>query len=56
VKRAIKREIVSSIAGERGVYEHIVLKTDKTVKKAVEILTTPSEYARLITDGRKEEI
>lgn len=56
IKRALKREIVSSIAGERGVYENIVLVTDKTVQKAVEILSTENEYARLISEGMKEDI
>jgi len=54
IKRALKREIVSSISGERGVYENIVLKTDKAVQKAVEILTTPKEYTRLITEGKQK--
>ncbi len=52
IRRAIKREVVSSIAGERGVYENIVLRTDKTVQKAIEILTAPKEYSRLITEGQ----
>ena len=51
IKRALKREIVSSIAGERGVYEQIVLKQDKAVEKALEILTSPNEYSRLIAEG-----
>ncbi len=52
IRRAIKREVVSSISGERGVYENIVLRTDKTVQKAIEILTAPKEYSRLITEGQ----
>jgi len=54
IKKAIKREIVAAIAGQRGVYEEVVLKTDKAVLKAVEILTTPGEYAQLITQGQKK--
>ncbi|MDD3731948.1 MAG: S41 family peptidase [candidate division Zixibacteria bacterium] len=54
IKRAIKREIVSSIAGERGVYEEIVLKSDNAVKKALEILTTPDTYTRLMTKGQNK--
>ncbi|UCC44696.1 MAG: S41 family peptidase [Candidatus Zixiibacteriota bacterium] len=49
IKRAVKREIVSSIAGERGVYENIILKTDKHVQKAVELLSAPQEYSKLMT-------
>ncbi|MCH7947440.1 MAG: hypothetical protein IIC66_06530 [candidate division Zixibacteria bacterium] len=54
IKRAIKREIVSSIASERGVYEEIVLKTDDGVLKAVELLQNPKEYSRLLTEGKKK--
>jgi len=54
IKRTIKREIVASIAGERGVYEEVLLKTDKTVLKAVEILQSPGDYTSLITTGQKK--
>ncbi len=54
IRRTIKREIVASIAGERGVYEEVLLKTDKTVMKAVEILQTPGDYTSLITTGQKK--
>jgi carboxyl-terminal processing protease len=53
ITRAIKREIVRSIAGERGVYEQIYLH-DKTVNRAVEILQEPAEYGRLLTEGKKK--
>ncbi len=52
IKRAMRREIVSAIAGERGVYEQIVLKTDKTVQRALSILQAPKEYTKLITEGQ----
>lgn len=52
IKRALKREIISSVIGERGVYEQIVLKQDKAVQKALEILTQPKEYTRLMTEGK----
>jgi carboxyl-terminal processing protease len=55
IKKAIKREIVSSIAGERGVYEQIVLRTDKAVEKAVQIMEKPKDYTRLITEGQKKD-
>jgi carboxyl-terminal processing protease len=54
ISRAIKREVVQSIAGERGFYEQLVLKGDKTVLKAVEVLQAPNEYARLITEGQRQ--
>lgn len=53
--RAIKREVVSSISGERGVYEQIVLKDDKAVKKAIEIISAPKEYSRLMLEGLKKD-
>jgi len=54
IRRAIKREIVSSILGERGVYEQIVFKTDKTLARAVDILTEKGEYTKLISEGQKK--
>jgi carboxyl-terminal processing protease len=54
IRRAIKREIVSSVFGERGVYEHILFKSDKTLLKAAEILTQPEEYGRLMSEGKKK--
>ncbi|MFQ5498614.1 MAG: S41 family peptidase [Candidatus Zixiibacteriota bacterium] len=54
IKRTIKREIVAAVAGERGVYEELALKTDKFILKAIEILQTPNEYSKLITDGQKK--
>lgn len=54
IGQAIKREIVSSISGERGIYEEVVLKDDPGIKKALEILTTANEYSRLLTEGKKK--
>ncbi len=54
IKRSIKREILSSIVGQRGVYEWLILQTDKTILKAVEILNTPDMYSRMITEGQKK--
>ena len=54
IKKAVKREIVSAVYGERGVYEHILFKTDKTLLKSAEILSQPEEYARLISEGKKK--
>jgi carboxyl-terminal processing protease len=44
IKRALKREIARSVGGERAVYEEIVLRTDKVVQKAVEVLSKNSDY------------
>ena len=52
IERSIKRDILSSVAGQRGVYEGLILKTDKTVMKAVEILSTPGQYSDMIARGQ----
>lgn len=54
IKQTIKRRIVASIAGERGVYEEVILKTDKAILKALEILTTPDMYSDLLLKGQKK--
>ena len=56
IRKAIQREIVSSVAGERGVYDNLILKTDNAVKEAVRVLTTPKEYGKLIAadPGKKK--
>jgi carboxyl-terminal processing protease len=54
ITRTIKREIVTSIAGERGFYEEVVLKTDRAVLKAVEILSTPDNYSQLLARGQNK--
>ncbi|NOY89067.1 MAG: S41 family peptidase, partial [FCB group bacterium] len=51
IRRTIKREIVSAIAGERGVYQQIILKTDKAVQKAMDILNAPHKYTELLSKG-----
>ncbi|MFQ5454162.1 MAG: S41 family peptidase [Candidatus Zixiibacteriota bacterium] len=54
IKRTIKREIVSSISGEHGVYNEIILKTDKAVLNALDILKTSGKYSELLTKGQKK--
>ena len=54
IRRSIKREIVTSIAGESGVYEQIILPTDKTVQQAVKILQSPGEYSSKLSQGMKK--
>jgi carboxyl-terminal processing protease len=48
IKKAIKRDILYSLYGEKAYYEEILLKTDPGVKKAVEILSNKSEYRKLL--------
>jgi carboxyl-terminal processing protease len=50
IKRGIKRDMLARLYGESAVYEQIVLETDPYVLRAVEILTSPSEYAGIL-DG-----
>ena len=55
IERAIKREMLSAIAGQHGIYEELILKTDKTILQAVEILNTPGQYSEHITYGKTED-
>ncbi len=48
IKRGIKRDILTRLYGESAVYEHIVLETDPYVKKAIELLSRPDEYASIL--------
>ncbi len=54
IQRAIKREIVSKIDGQRGVYEELILKSDPAVKQAVELLKDKKEYTRVLTAGKDQ--
>ncbi len=54
IRKTIKREVVLAIAGQAGLYEEVVLKTDPAVMKAIEVLTTPGEYTKLISEGKKK--
>lgn len=48
IKRGIKRDMLTRLYGESAVYEQIVLETDPYVSRAVEILTSPGEYAGIL--------
>ena len=50
VKRGIKRDILTRLYGESAVYEHLTLKSDPYVMKAVEILSIPEEYSSILTN------
>jgi len=52
IKKALKRELTSKLAGQRGVYENVILKSDEEVLKAVEILKNKTEYSRILTEGQ----
>ncbi|MEE8576200.1 MAG: hypothetical protein V3T31_03000, partial [candidate division Zixibacteria bacterium] len=55
IKRSIKREIITSIAGERGYYEYELLLADKAVRRAVEVLSEGDEYSRLLKEGQDKK-
>ncbi|HWR83591.1 MAG TPA: S41 family peptidase, partial [Candidatus Deferrimicrobium sp.] len=55
IRKSIKREMVAAVAGQRGVYDEVVLKTDPAVTKAIQILTTPQEYSKLISKGQGQK-
>ncbi len=55
IKRAIKREVVTAVAGQAGMYEQLILKQDKAVLEAVELLTTDGRYSTAISEGASPE-
>jgi carboxyl-terminal processing protease len=48
IKRAIKRELMTKLYGQRGLYEEIIIKTDPIVKRALEVITNDKEYTGII--------
>ena len=52
IKKAIKREIVGKIVGQRGIYEEVVLKTDPAVLEALELLQDGEKYTEILTEGQ----
>jgi len=57
IKRAIKREVISKLFGQRGMYEEIVLKTDPAVIQAVDLIRNDKEYSSIISgQGQKAEV
>ena len=55
IKKAIKREVTSKIAGQRGVYEEIILKPDKTILKAIKLLQDRNEFTRVLESGHDRD-
>jgi hypothetical protein len=54
IKRSIKREIMTKLFGQRGMYEQIILKTDPTVKKAFDLIKNDQEYTKII-EGEEDK-
>ncbi len=51
IKRAIKREIVAKLAGEHGVYEEVILKSDPDILEAIKLLGNMDEYSKTLESG-----
>ncbi len=57
IKRAIKREVISKLYGQTGMYEEMILKSDPDVKAAFELINNDKEYTRVITgEATKAEL
>lgn len=54
IRRAIKRELMTKLYGQRGLYEEIILKTDPAVQKALELIRDDKEYTRVIEEGNHQ--
>jgi carboxyl-terminal processing protease len=54
IRRSLKRDILTRLYGESEVYQQVVLKNDPYVLKAVDVITSPKEYAGIL-GGTKEE-
>lgn len=48
IKRSMKRDILTKLYGEKAVYRQNLLKTDRYIDKAVEILASPKEYSSVL--------
>ena len=53
IRRELSRAILNKVYGQRGYYEGSVFLSDEYVKKAIEILSDPDEYERLLSIGNK---
>lgn len=48
IKKSIKRDILTKLYGEKALYEQVVLKNDKYVQKALEVLQDKKIYASIL--------
>lgn len=51
IKRSIRREVITKLFGQTGMYEEIVLKTDSDVKAALELILDDDEYKQVLENG-----
>ncbi|MCK5126596.1 MAG: S41 family peptidase [candidate division Zixibacteria bacterium] len=54
IKRSIKREVLTKLYGQRGLYEGIVLQMDPVVQEALELITNDKDYSSAIAEGIKK--
>ncbi|MGB5107206.1 MAG: S41 family peptidase [Candidatus Zixiibacteriota bacterium] len=54
IRQSIKREVLRSEYGERGIYEQITLKEDKQVRQALDLLKDKAKYGTLLKPSKKE--
>ncbi len=55
IRQSIKREILRSEYGERGIYEQITMKEDKHVRQALELLKDKGKYGSLLKPVKKDQ-
>jgi carboxyl-terminal processing protease len=55
IKRAIRRELITKLYGQRGLYEQVILKTDPAVKQALDLIRNDQEYTRVIEEGHQKK-
>jgi carboxyl-terminal processing protease len=53
IKRAIKREIMTKLYGQHGLYEQIVLKTDPAVQQALKVIEDNQEYTKILEESHQ---
>lgn len=53
IKRAIKREIMTKLYGQRGLYEQIILKTDPAVQQALKVIQDNAEYTKILEESHQ---
>ncbi|MEE9443636.1 MAG: S41 family peptidase [candidate division Zixibacteria bacterium] len=55
IKRSVKREIFAKLYGQRGLYEGIIHKYDRTVLKALELILDDEKFTNTIRDGSRSK-
>lgn len=55
IKRAIRRDIISKLYGQTGLYEEVLLKSDPDVQKALQLLQDPKEYSKRMAGDKSKK-